>query len=208
MKILILGATGGTGAELVRQGLERGHDVSVLVRSPEPAAMPSSVRVFKGDLLDISTLGVPLQGQDAVLSAIGTKLSRKPTTQLSDGARNLISALEHSGPKRLIVITGIGAGDSRGHGSFLYNHAVLPILLNEIYKDKTRQEELIRASSLDWTIVRPAELKDGPGGGKLRVATSLAGFYGTKIARADVAKFMLDQLAGSAFVRAAPAISN
>jgi putative NADH-flavin reductase len=186
----------------------RGLKESVLLRSPGKAALPIGVKVFKGDLLDIATLGLALQGQDTVLSAVGTKLSRKPTTQLSDGARNLVSAMEHVGPKRLIAITGIGAGDSRGHGSFLYNHAVLPILLNEIYKDKTRQEDVIRASSLDWTIVRPAELTNGAGGAKLRVATDLRGFYGTKIARADVAAFMLDQLGSSAFIRAAPSISN
>jgi putative NADH-flavin reductase len=208
MRVLIIGATGPTGRELVRQAREKGHAVSALVRRPEAASGLSGVRLIKGDLLVASTLGEALHDQDAVLSAVGTKLSRKPTTLLSDGARNLVAAMEREGPRRLICITGIGAGDSRGHGSFAYNWLVMPLLLSEIYKDKTRQEAVIQASSLDWTIVRPAELTDGPATGAYRVATDLSGFVGSKISRADVAGFMLKQLDSAEYLRRLPAISN
>ncbi len=207
-RILVLGATGPTGRALVRLAASRGHTVSALVRRPDSAGFPPDVKVSRGDLLDPPTLTSALRDQDAVLSAVGTKLSRKPTTQLSDGTRNLVSAMEREGPRRLICITGIGAGDSRGHGSLLYDWVVLPLLLNEIYKDKTRQEEIIRASSLLWTIVRPAELSNAPPGKPIRVATNLEGFRGSKISREDVAAFMLDQLFETKYLRQLPSISN
>ena len=208
MRVLIIGATGPTGQQLVRQASEKGHAVSALVRRPEAAAGLAGVRLIKGDLLNPATLAEALRDQDAVLSAVGTKLSRKPTTQLSDGARNLVAAMEREGPRRLICITGIGAGDSRGHGSFAFNWIVMPVLLNEIYKDKTRQEAVIQASALDWTIVRPAELTNGPATGTYRVATDMNGFVGSKISRADVAAFMLKQLESAESVRRLPAVST
>src|SRR5436305_1164889 len=84
--------------------------------------------------------GSAVAGHDVVISSLGSKLSRKPTTLLSDGTRNVVGAMKAAGVPRLICITGIGAGDSRGHGGFLYDRLILPLLLAEIYEDKTRQE--------------------------------------------------------------------
>lgn len=208
MKLLVLGATGPTGRAVIADALKRGHMVTAMARNPGAANLPPDVAVMAGDMLNAATLDAVVKGHDAVLSTIGTKLSRKPTTQLSDGARNLVAAMERSGVKRLICITGLGAGDSRGHGAFLYDHVILPLLLDEIYKDKTRQEEVIAASGLDWTIVRPAELKNRPASGNIRAATNLAGYRGSSIARADVAAFMLDQLTAPASIRQRITISN
>ena len=118
--------------------------------------------------MDISSLKSALNGQQAVISAFGTKLIRKPTTLLSDATRNLVEAMNDGGVKRLICVTGIGAGDSKGHGGFLYDNILEPFLLHEIYEDKTRQEEVIRKSSLDWVIARPAILTNGPATGNYR----------------------------------------
>lgn len=208
MRVLVVGATGPTGRLIVAQALARGHAVTALARRPAEAALPDGARTVAGNVLRPETLGAALAGQDAVLCALGGKLTRKPTTMLSDGTRNLVAAMGSAGVRRLVIVTGIGAGDSRGHGRFVFNALVMPLLLDEIYKDKTRQEEVVRASGLDWTIVRPAELTNKPAAKAYRTATAMQGFRGSKVSRADVAGFMLDQLESDAFLRQAVAISD
>ncbi|MBI1189249.1 MAG: NAD(P)H-binding protein [Tepidisphaera sp.] len=191
MKLVIVGATGPAGRELVRQALDAGYEVTAIARRPEEAGLPPQVRVVKGDVMKPETLGPALAGSDAVASVLGSKLSRQPTTLLSQGTRNLVEAMKQAGVKRLVCVTGIGAGDSKGHGGFVYDKIIQPLLLNEIYKDKTRQEEVVRASGLAWTIVRPAQLTNGPKTGKFRTLTDLKGVTATKISRADVAGYIL-----------------
>jgi putative NADH-flavin reductase len=194
MKILVIGATGPTGRELVAQGAALGHEITAAVRHPESAAMPAGVRVVSADVTDAASMAAAVTGQDAVISSLGSKLSRKPTTLFSRGTRNLIDAMRGAGVGRLVCITGIGAGDSKGHGGFLYDRIIQPLLLNEIYKDKDRQEELIRASSLDWTIVRPGALTNGARTEQVRAWSDLTGVTIGKISRADVAWFILKYL--------------
>ena len=209
MRLLVIGATGGTGRELVRQALARGHEVRALVRDPAKAgSLDARAEVARGDVLDPASLAAAVRGREAVLSALGTrKLGRRPTTLFSDGTRNLIGAMRAEGARRLVCVTGIGAGESRGHGPWWYDRLVLPLLLDEIYKDKTRQEELIRGSGLDWVIVRPAILTNGPATGSARAVTDLAGSRFSKVSRADVAAFMLDQLTSDAYLGKAPVLS-
>lgn len=194
MRILIIGATGPTGRELVSQALLAGHDVVATARRPDSANLPSGVKVIQADVTDEESLAKAVEGMDAVISSIGTKLSRKPTTLLSDGTRNLISAMKRAGVTRLLCVTGIGAGDSKGHGGFLYDRIIQPLLLNEIYKDKTRQEEVVRNSDLKWTLIRPATLTNGPKRENYRVIRDLRGVTATKISRADVAHYILANL--------------
>lgn len=210
MKLLVIGATGGTGRELVRQALARDHEVRALVRDPAKARdLGPRAEVARGDVLDPGSLKAAVRGREAVLCALGTrKLSRRPTTLFSNGTRNLIAAMRaEPGARRLVCVTGIGAGESRGHGPWWYDRLVLPLLLDEIYKDKTRQEELIRGSGLDWVIVRPAILTGGPATGSCRAVTDLAGLNAGKVSRADVAAFMLDQLASDAYLGKAPVLT-
>ena len=109
--------------------------------------------------------------------------------------------------RRLVCITGIGAGDSRGHGGLFYDLVLRPIVLGTVYADKDRQEQIIRASSLDWVIVRPSLLQDGPALGSYRALTDLSGFRGGKIARADVADFVVKQLSDNAYRRRTPLVT-
>ena len=102
--------------------------------------------------------------------------------------------MNDAGVRRLICITGIGAGDSKGHGGFLYDRIIQPLLLKEIYKDKDRQEDLIRKSGLDWTIVRPGALTNGVRTERVRALSDLTGITVGKVSRADVAWFILDSL--------------
>jgi putative NADH-flavin reductase len=208
MKILVIGATGPTGRELVAQGAALGHQVTAAVRNPETAMLPAGVRVVRGDVLDATSMAAAVAGQDAVISSLGSKLSRKPTTLFSDGTRNLIDAMNGAGVRRLVCITGIGAGDSRGHGGFLYDRIFQPLLLNEIYKDKDRQEGLIRASSLDWTIVRPGALSNGARTEQVRAWSDLSGVTVGKISRADVAWFILKYLNDQGSIRSTITIAS
>lgn len=194
MKILVIGATGPTGRELVAQGIAAGHQITAAVRPTGTAGLPSGVKTARVDVTDSGSLAGAVVGQEAVISSLGSKLSRKPTTLFSDGTRNLVTAMRAANVRRLICITGIGAGDSKGHGGFLYDRIIQPLLLDEIYKDKTRQESIIRECGLDWTLVRPGQLTNGAKSGQIRALTDLTGFTVGRISRADVAAFILGLL--------------
>ena len=206
MKVLIIGATGATGRVLMREALEQGHEVTALARNPSALAPEDHrPRVLQGNALNASEVAAAVAGQDAVLSALGTRSSR-PTTLFSQSTHNLISAMNKHGVRRLICITGIGAGDSKGHVGFLYDRIMLPFVVKNIYEDKNRQEEAIKQSDLDWVIVRPARLTDEAAKGEYRVY--LGGSYTAKtISRADVAAFMLAQLTDDTYVHKMPVIS-
>ncbi len=198
MKIAVIGATGPTGRELVRQAITAGHTVTAAVRKPDAAALPAGVKLAKADVTDPASLGTLVAGQDAVISSLGSKLSRKPTTLLSGGTTHVVAAMRSAGVRRFVCITGIGAGDSKGHGGFLYDRIIQPLLLSEVYKDKTRQEAVVEQSGLDWTIVRPALLTNGPHTGAFRVLTDLTGVTAGKVSRADVAAYIIENLAAQA----------
>jgi putative NADH-flavin reductase len=205
--ILVLGATGPTGRLIVRDALARQFNVTALVRSPEKAVDLKGVRIVKGDARDPKALREALEGQDAVVSALGTPVSPfREVTLLSSATRALVEAMKATRVSRLVVITGIGAGDSAGHGGFLFERVLRPLLLRKVYVDKTRQEAVVRASGLEWVLVRPAVLNDKPGRGAVRALEDLSGFHGGGIAREDVARFVLDQIEGDQWVHRSPSI--
>jgi putative NADH-flavin reductase len=207
VKVLIVGATGSLGPYLVSQALARGHEATVLARDPSKVTLSHDrLHVLQGDALDSAAVDAAVRGQDAVILSLGRKDHRKPTTLFSDATRILIEAMHRHGVRRLVAITGIGAGNSRGHGGFLYDWIILLFLLKHTYADKDRQEEVIRRSDLDWVIVRPASFINGPLRDRLRVATDLRGVTIRKISRADVAAFVLDQLTNDSNVRKLPLI--
>ena len=205
MRVLILGATGSVGHHLVEQALERKLEVTVLVRSPVNGLL-EKCSVLVGDALNARDVDRAVAGQDAVIYCIGRSEHRTPTTLFSETTRVLLDAMERREVRRLICITGIGAGDSQGHGGLLYDRVIYPFFTKRTYLDKDRQEALIRQSDLDWVIVRPASYTDGPKTGALRAATDLAGFSVSKISRADVAAFVLDQLRCDQYLRRTPLI--
>lgn len=208
MKVLIIGATGGTGRQLVKQALTAGHAVTVLARNPEKIrARHERLRVLQGDILDFDSLDVAVAGQEAVLSSLGTKSVLWPVIIFSEGTTNLLKAMTQHDVRRLICITGIGAGDSRGHGGFFYDKIILPLFLKRIYRDKDKQEELIRKSDRDWIIVRPGYLTNGPSKGNYRVLTDLTGVTVGRISRADAAAFMLAQLHSDRYLHQTPVVT-
>ncbi|MGY4156594.1 putative NADH-flavin reductase [Bradyrhizobium sp. USDA 4461] len=154
-KILVLGATGGTGRRIVGRAQARGHEVTALVRSPDKARHLEGARLVIGDARDEAVLRAALKDQDAVISALGTPASPfGEVTLLSTATRALVKAMKAERVSRLVLITGIGAGDSAGHGGFLFDKAIFPLLLKNVYADKNRQEAIVRDSGLDWVLVR------------------------------------------------------
>jgi uncharacterized protein YbjT (DUF2867 family) len=207
-KILVLGATGPTGRLIVKRAVARGYDVVALVRSPEKAA-DLGVKLITGDARNEEALRKALAGRDVVISALGTPASPfREVTLLSTATRALVGAMKAGNVSRLISITGIGAGDSRGHGGFLLDKLIFPFLLRHVYADKDRQEAIIRGSGLNWTIVRPSILNNKPGRGSTRARIDLTNFHGGTIAREDVANFVVDQVASDTWLRQAPLITG
>jgi putative NADH-flavin reductase len=207
MKIMILGATGSIGRHLVPQALALGHEVTVLVRDPSKLeARHERLRIVTGDALDPAAVDTAVRGQEGVIFSLGRSNHRAPTAMFSDATRILIHAMETQGVRRLVCITGIGAGDSRGHGGFLYDKIIFPWFTKETYADKDRQEALIRESSLDWIIVRPASFNNGPQPGNLRAVTDLKNITIRSISRADAAGFVLEQLSSDRYLRKSPVV--
>ncbi len=208
MKLLILGATGGTGRRIVEQALARGHQVTALVRSPQKAADLKGVTLVTGDARNEMSLRQAVKGQDAVISALGTAVSPfKEVTSLSTATRELVSAMKAEHVSRLVCITGLGAGDSAGHGGFAFDKLILPLLLRKVYADKNRQESIIRDSGLDWIIVRPTVLNDKTRRNSIRALTDLSDFHGGSISREDVASFVLDQVSANIWLHSSPLIT-
>ena len=204
MKLLIIGATGGLGKALAQGALERGHATTALARDPAKLEGRSEhLRVVRGDVLNPASVESAVRGQDAVVSALGTPSPRKPSTLLSEGTKNVVGAMERHGVGRLVCVTVLGTGDSgRRHGRLFYRLFVLGFFVRPMLEDKERQEEVIRESRLDWTIVRPPRYTNEPERGDYRVIGDGEGRVG-KIGRADLADFVLAQLDDCGYVRRA-----
>ncbi len=209
MNILIVGATRGIGRQLLEQALTSVHAVTALVRDPQRlVTQHERLRVVKGDILDSDSVALAMAGQDAVCCTIGVKVPWIRVTVFSEGTKNLLQAMKKTGVKRLICVTGIGAGDSKGHGGFLYDCIFYPLLLKPIYADKDRQESLIKASDVDWTIVRPGFLTNGPLTKNYRMLTDMTGVTAGRISRADVANFFLKELESKQYLRQTPLLTS
>ncbi|MEX2165029.1 MAG: SDR family oxidoreductase [Sulfuricaulis sp.] len=209
MNILIVGATRGIGRQLLEQALASGHAVTALVRNPQRLAIQHErLRVIQGDILDFDSVARAMAGQEAVCCTIGVKVPWVRVTVFSEGTKNLLQAMLQTGVKRLICVTGIGAGDSKGHGGFLYDYLFLPSVNRPIYADKDRQEALIEASDVDWTIVRPGFLTNGPLTKNYRKLINLAGVTAGWISRADVAHFILEELASRQYLHQTPLLTS
>jgi len=206
-KLLIIGASRGIGRETVKAALAAGHSVRALARSAWsiPIQNPGLEKV-PGNALDSSTIRSALQGVDVVVQTLGVDIAPRSiferTTLFSQSTRILVDAMKATGVKRLIAVTGLGAGDSRGHGGLLYDAVVFPLFLKRVYKDV--QEWIVRSSGLDWTIVRPGLLTNRPAIGRYRILTAAHDWRFGLISRADVADFIVRQVDDRALIGATP----
>jgi uncharacterized protein YbjT (DUF2867 family) len=207
-RILIVGATGGTGRQLLTQALARGYTVTALVRDPSKLQLdhPKLV-VVQGNVLDAGSVEEAVRDQDAVLCALGHKRFLPPTHILSEGTRNILRAMETHGVRRLVCETSLGIGDSAGRMGLSYTFFVIPLILPFYFWDKTRQERLIAGSEVEWLIVRPGVLTNREGRGRYRHGRGVGSFLLTvRISRADVADFMLEQLVSDTYLRTATGV--
>jgi len=207
-RILIVGATGGTGRQLVARALERGYAVTALVRDPAGLRIDHPrLKVVQGDVLDVASVETAVRGQDAVLSALGHRRYFHPTRILSEGTRNILGAMETHAVGRFVCETSLGIGDSVGRMGLYYTLFVIPVILPFYFWDKTRQERLIAASSVDWVIVRPGVLTDRESRGRYRSGRGVGSFLWTvRVSRGDVADFMLNQLTSDTHLRTAAGV--
>lgn len=194
MKLLILGATGGTGQHLLDQALAAGHDVTVLARDRSKLkAATARLRVVEGSVTDGTVLNDAARGQGAVLSAIGRGHSFKPEALIQRSVPSILAAMQANGVRRLVFTSAFGVGDA------IRDLPLLPALfartlLRGIYADKAIGEALIRGSAVDWTIVQPAQLTNGPLTGNYRTGERLELRGMPSVSRADVAHCILGQL--------------
>jgi putative NADH-flavin reductase len=249
MKVLVFGASGGTGGRLVQQALQQGHVVTAFARDPGKIHLVhDNLRVVRGDILHPDSVETAVAGQDAVMSALGIRLPAKivllivvacqiivrtvalsrPATMfvelgvpilailllprrktiLSDGTRNIVRAMERAGIKRFVCESSLGVGDSKWKLGVFHNLVAIPLFLRNILADKEAQEQIIASSSLDWVIVRPAALTNGPQRNIYRAGSDVGHwFFPSRISRSDVATFMLKQLTDGEYLRKTPGLA-
>ncbi len=208
MRLFVLGASGGVGSSLLEQATARGHCVTAQTRDAHKLPSAKAIHVVAGQPTDETFLRQNLGGHDAVILCIGVDTIGR-TTVFSDTTKALIPAMEATGVKRLVAVTGIGAGDTKGHGGWFYNHIVYPLFTRNRYADKDLQEAMIERTNLDWTIVRPAPFSARTVTGPLQVFTEIpSGLQLNSITRTEVAAFILDILENGKFVRQRPFIGH
>lgn len=210
MRILIVGASKGIGLETVRQALASGHDVRALARSAEDISIADpKLAKIRGDALNKEDVEAALTGVDAVVLTLGIGLSElfKPVNLFSTATRVLIDAMKAQGVNRLVCVTGFGAGDSQVSISPL-QRIPFNIVFGRAYEDKSRQEKLIKESSLDWTIVRPGVLMNGPKTGRYKILRKSSEWRNGIVSRANVADFLVREIDEANCLHETPVLVN
>jgi putative NADH-flavin reductase len=204
MKLTVLGATGGTGREVVRQALALGHEVTAVVRDPTrlPDDLRGGVTVVVAEATDPAALAPAVVGAEVVVSALGARDPKRPATVCADGARAAVAAMrEAAGGGRLVIASNSAHSPGLGDDP-LTRYFVKPVILSRVLKhanaDAVQAERLVRASGLPWVIVRAGMLTDRPGKGRYRSAVDRNVLGGFQITRADFATALLDAAADSA----------
>jgi putative NADH-flavin reductase len=208
MNLVVLGATGGTGLEIVRQAIERGHSVTALVRLPHRLeALLDRITIKQGNLLDPAELEQVIKGHDAIISSFGPRVpvAKGDAHLLEQFAKALTRAMKRAEVRRVVVES----------VAFLFKNSILPpayllgrLLFPRIVADASAMETVLKASALDWTIVRPPELTDKPYTGKYRAQAGNLPRFGFKISRADVADFMLKTVEDPSFIGQIIGVAN
>ena len=211
MKLTIFGATGATGTCLTRQALAAGHDVTAVVRDPLRLAVPAHqrMRIITADVMDPASITPAIAGADAVITAVGPR-GTGPTTIIHDSARSIVQAMQETGTRRLLEISGSVVADE-GESPYL-RYLLKPVarrtFLRQVCADMRAGEDEIRESNLDWTIFRPPSLTGKPAKGTYRTAIDRNLPHGFSVSRADLAACMLTLLDDPATVHTHVAIAS
>lgn len=206
MKVLVIGASGKSGQQVVEKALAAGHTVTAFVHNAADYQAPAGVRVLAGDATNTALIGQAVAGQDAVLDAIGGHTPFLTTHLEENTAKAVIAAMQQHGVRRLLVISVLGVGDSQAQATFLYEHILMPTFLHGAVPDKEAMEAAVKASNLDFVLVRPPFLSDDPATGSVHVVTGEDKAH--KITRADLAQFMVEQLTSDQYVGQAVTVAN
>jgi putative NADH-flavin reductase len=204
LRLAVFGATGRAGRVIVDQALEDGHKVSALARDPGRIRPQAQLRVVRGDIHDRTAVTATLDGADAIISTLGRQ-QRAGGDVCTDGIRTVLSAAARNGPRRLMVLSNYGVGDSRYRTAYV---AVSWLLERAVLRDKEQMEALMRESDTDWTVVRAPVLTNGPRTARYRTGTDLRLSFTARVSRADLAEFMLAELHRNAHLRQAVAITT
>jgi putative NADH-flavin reductase len=194
MKLTLFGASGRTGLQVVERGLAAGHAVRAVVRDPTRLPQDAAgLEIVVADVMDPAAIVDAVRDRDAVISAIGTRAGRAPTTVCTDSARSIVEAMHQTGTKRLIVVSGTGPFDE-GEG-FGMRYLIKPIgtrFLKHVFADFVTMEAVVRSSGLDWTILRPPQLTDQPFTGRYRTRRDENMHRNFRVSRADLADLILE----------------
>ena len=214
MNVLIMGATGQVGGQTLNYALRANHQVTAFGRSVEKIdTRHENLTIVKGDVLQTDDVDQAMRGQEVVILTFGAPLTadtllHQPSLT-AEGTRHIIAAMRREGVPRLICMTAIGAGNSAGHGRFMFRNFIEPVLLGRIMKDRTEQEKLVRASNLpEWVIVRPTELSDNETA-PVRVIEDLESEpEPTTISRQDVGRILVSMIADKRYDGKTVVITN
>ena len=208
MKIVIVGATGKIGKQVTIQALNQGHSVTAFARSPNKLQeFDGQINIVQGNVLEATSLHEAIDGQDAVICTLGMPLMNNDGLR-AKGTENIISVMESTQVNRLICLSSLGAGDSRSSLPALYRYLLVPLLMKRLFADHEQQEAYVKASNLDWSIIRSASFSKGINTGVYWHGNDATNCQLTfKISHADVAQFILKQLGNRAYFRQTPGIS-
>ena len=201
MNITVIGGTGSTGTKIIELAIEKGIDVKTLVRSPEKIAIGNDdLKVIQGDARDAAAVAAAIEGSEVVLSGLGAD-GLGETTIYSDSIVHIIAGMKKHGVKRLLCIGAVGQDPDRSGEMPFLGKLVINLLLKKTLADMYKMQQALEASDLDWTMMWPPRLNDGPVTGKYRVANDKALKKGSVISRADLAHFMINNISETAYYR-------
>lgn len=192
-KIAVIGASRGCGLETVKDALARGWSVNALARNPDQANLKDArLAWYKGDARNELLLEQVIKDCEAVAVTLAAPIGRERVSLFSDAIVTTLTVMNRQGVKRLVFLSGIGAGDSKGSGSFLYTNIIHPFVLKRNFEDKDRAESLIMKSHKEWTILRPGLLTNRKRKGRVNALTKRADYRNGSIARADVGAYICE----------------
>ena len=203
MKLVIFGASGQTGSLLVQQALDSGHLVTAYVRRKDALSINHpNLELVIGQLDDTVKLQKAITGSDVCFSTLGGGSLTKRSPELTRGIDRIVTVMERKGVSRFVYLSSVGAGESRFFMGPVLRFIITRLMLRVPLADHTANEERLFKSKLQWTIVRPGSLTNGPKAGKSKHGSDFIKLRGNpKISRADVAAFMLDQAAGKTYIK-------
>ncbi|MCB9705383.1 MAG: SDR family oxidoreductase [Myxococcales bacterium] len=210
MKLVIFGANGPVGVLLTQAALDEGHTVTAVTRRPDAFPIASErLKVVRGDVFNEAEVKEAVAGQDAVLSTFGVPYTREPVTVYSVGITKILAAMRSAKVRRLVAVTSGGTNPRRDLSEgLIWSLIIKPFFGKTLYADMRRMEEIVFASDVDWTIVRPARLVDTPTVTSYRYAETYVMPGLSKTSRRDLADFMLRHVASDELVGKAVALGT